>query len=67
MVDYSDLEHIPITNEQYRANIIHQYRNEDYIVDVSQLPYDFRIAFCQATRNLPELAQVIIMDYIIDF
>ena len=29
MTDYSDLEHTPITEEQYQANLYNQIRNPD--------------------------------------
>ena len=74
LVSYNDLDHIPVTDEQYHANLVHQYPHLDptfpigeleFIIEVLQVPYEFRLAFCQVTRHLPELVQQIIMSHLI--
>ena len=72
-MNYGDLDHIPITDDQYHANLLHQYPHLDpdfsiteleNLIDILQVPYDTRIAFCQATGSLPELVQRIIFPLI---
>jgi len=74
LVSYNDLDHIPITDEQYHSNLVHQYPHLDptfsldeleFIIKVLQVPYERRLAFFQVTRCLPELAQQIIMSHLI--
>ena len=70
MAYYGDLDHIQITDDQYHNNLIHQYPHFDptlsvpeleSLIDILQIPYDLRIAFCQATKDLPELVQRLII------
>ena len=72
-MNYGDLDHIPITSAQYKANLLYQYPHLDptfsiteleNLIDILQVPYDTRIAFCQATGSLPELVQRIIFPLI---
>ena len=68
-MNYGDLDHVPITDAQYQANLLHQYPHLDpsfsvteleNLIDILQVPYDDRLAFCQVTRLLPELIQRLI-------
>lgn len=68
-MNYGDLDHIQITDAQYHANLLHQYPHLDAnlsitelenLIDIIQVPYDTRVAFCQVTALLPELIQRII-------
>ena len=70
MAYYGDLDHIQITDDQYHNNLIQQYPHFDptlavpeleSLIDILQIPYDLRIAFCQATADLPELVQRLII------
>ena len=72
-MNYGDLDHIQITDAQYHANLLHQYPHLDAnlsvtelenLIDILQVPYDTRIAFCQATGSLPELVQRMIFPLI---
>jgi hypothetical protein len=69
VVDYSDLDAPSITDEQYRANLLHQYPDLDpsldtaqleWIIDYHYVPDDTRLAFVQSTHTLPEDVQRII-------
>jgi hypothetical protein len=63
---YSDIEHVEITDEQYKANIVYQYPHLDeslsvseleFLVDILQIPYNNRLAIIQAIHSLPILVQ----------
>jgi hypothetical protein len=64
LVDYSDIyDSVTVTDEQYRANLVHQYPYSDPDSPISKLEWDIdydnvldatRVAFCQATSELPE-------------
>ena len=66
LISYDDVDSDPITDEQYRHNILYQYPHLDnnyalgeleLLVDYLHTPLEFRIAFCQVTRSLPEYTQ----------
>ena len=69
LMNYGDLDHVSITSTQYKANLLHQYPHLDpsfsvteleSLIDILQIPYDDRVAFCQVTSLLPELIQRLI-------
>ena len=73
-VYYGDIDDSTITDEQYMSNLIHQIYKDpettsitelEFIVDCLQVSYDFRLAFCQSTRELPELVQRLIFEQLL--
>ena len=36
-MDYSDLDHIEITDEQYHANLLYQYPELDAVLTIAEL------------------------------
>ena len=74
-MNYGDLDHIPVTGAQYQANLLYQYPHLDptfsvteleSLIDILQVPYDDRLAFCQVTSLLPELIKRLIFQKMTD-
>ena len=68
-MNYGDLDHIPVTDAQYKANLLYQYPHLDPSlsvtelesrIDILQVPYDSRLRFCRCTNLLPEVIQILI-------
>lgn len=62
LVYYGDLDTLPITDAQYKSNLICQYPHLDAslsvtelecLIDYLQVPCKVRVAFCQVTKSLP--------------
>lgn len=56
-MDYSDIDHIKISDEQYKNNILYQYPHLDETMSISEL--ENCIDYLQ---SLPELKHQIIFD-----
>lgn len=74
LLSYDDLDHIPVSEDQYLANLVYQYPHLDpvfpvgeleFLIDVLQVPYELRVTFCRVTKSLPEFTQRIIMSNLI--
>ena len=76
LVDYSDIFDAQISDDQYHSNLLNQLRDPKIPVDtpikelenmcdfVPLATDEYRMTFCVATRELPELCQVKIWDMV---
>lgn len=71
MAYYGDLDILPITDDQYKSNLIHQFPHLDpslpiseleCLIDYLQVPCKTRVAYCQVTKSLPTDVQRLIFE-----
>jgi len=71
LISYADIDTGIISDDEYVGNVLYRFPHLDYgftlrdlerLVDTLHLDYDFRVAFCQVTKILPEQVQRDILD-----